>query len=186
MFRKLVFTLMIAILFSPVVAGPVFAGKDKVTVCHKPGTAEEATLEIAAPAEAAHLGHGDYSGPCRAPQSAGCDALNALVPDPQSETWQYTYAVSNLEFYPGELLHVDATITIHDVVDNLNFLNVGIYSSTSGFLASDYTEGLPGEQITASADYTVVAGDGADQVFIDLIALEGFTLDAVNFSCTSN
>lgn len=186
MFRKIVFILMIAVLLSTVAAGPVFAGQEKVTVCHKPGTAEEATLEIAAPAEAAHLGHGDYSGPCRAPQSAGCDALNALQADPQYDSVFYTYIASNLEFYPGEMIHVDATITIHDVADNLNYLSVGVYSTASGFLVNDYVEGLPGEQITASADYTVVAGDGADQVFIDLIVLEGFTLDAVNFSCTAN
>ena len=175
---------MIAVSLSTFAAGAAFAGQEKVTVCHKPGTAEEATLEIAAPAEAAHLGHGDYSGPCREPQSAGCDALNALVPDPQTETWTYFYQASNLEFYPGEMIHVDVTITIQDVPDNLNFLNVGIYSTTTGFLASGYAEGLPGEQITASADYTVVAGDGADTVGVDLIAFDGFTLDAVNFSCT--
>ncbi|HRW09026.1 MAG TPA: hypothetical protein P5121_28170 [Caldilineaceae bacterium] len=175
---------MIAVSLSTFAAGAAFAGQEKVTVCHKPGTAEEATLEIAAPAEAAHPGHGDDSGPCRESQSTGCDALNALQADPQYDSAFYTYIASNLEFYPGEMLHVDATITIHDVVDNLNYLNVGVYSSAAGFLVNDYVEGLPGEQITASADYTVVAGDGADQVYIDLIAFEGFTLDAVNFSCT--
>lgn len=59
---------MIAVSLSTVAAGAAFTGQEKVTVCHKPGTAEAATLEIAAPAEVAHLGHGDYAGPCRAPR----------------------------------------------------------------------------------------------------------------------
>jgi hypothetical protein len=41
----------------------------KVTVCHKPGTPAEQTLEIAAAALQAHLDHGDYEG--------ACDGLNA-------------------------------------------------------------------------------------------------------------
>lgn len=36
----------------------------KADVCHKPGTPAEKTLTIAAPALNAHLGHGDYEGPC--------------------------------------------------------------------------------------------------------------------------
>lgn len=37
----------------------------KVTICHKPGTSDEATLSVAASAVAAHLAHGDTRGDCR-------------------------------------------------------------------------------------------------------------------------
>ncbi|MCB0140279.1 MAG: hypothetical protein KDE50_10260, partial [Caldilineaceae bacterium] len=43
----------------------------------------------------------------------------------------------------------------------------------------------PGETVTGSADYTVVAGDNAAGIYIDTMALESFTVDAVNFSCTA-
>lgn len=70
--------------------GLVLAGQEKVTVCHKPGAAEEATLEIAAPAEATHLAHGDYSGEC-AP-------LNEYIPDPQFTDVDYCILISNLDY----------------------------------------------------------------------------------------
>ena len=186
MFRKMLFACMAAVLLSTIAVGPVFAGQDKVTVCHKPGTEDEATLTVAAPAEAAHLGHGDYSGPCRAPQSSGCDALNALVPDPQTETWMYYYAVSNLEFYPGEMIHVDTTITIDNIEYNDNYLTVAVIDNAYDALdVESILSAAPGETVTGSADYTVVAGDNAAGIYIDTMALESFTVDAVNFSCTA-
>lgn len=42
-------------------------GKDKVTVCHKPGTPAEKTMEIPQSAVSGHLGHGDSQGPCGPP-----------------------------------------------------------------------------------------------------------------------
>ena len=39
-------------------------GKNKVTVCHKPGTADELTMRIPPPALKGHLKHGDREGPC--------------------------------------------------------------------------------------------------------------------------
>lgn len=183
MFRKIVFTLMIAVLFSTVATGSAFAGQEKVTVCHKPGTEDEATLTIAAPAEAAHLGHGDYSGPCRAPQSAGCDALNAVVPDAQTDTYSYTFIVSNLAFYPGEVIHVDVTVTMEDVPGNISQVWALIFGA-NGYLDYGLAEPISGEQATASVDHTVVDGDGANLVGVDVITTDGFTLDAVHFSCT--
>ncbi len=46
-------------------AMPVFAGKEKVTICHKGNT-----LTVAAPAVDAHLGHGDSLGACAAVPAA--------------------------------------------------------------------------------------------------------------------
>jgi multidrug efflux pump subunit AcrA (membrane-fusion protein) len=52
------------------------ADSQKVTVCHKPGTPAEGTLEISASALEAHLAHGDIEGPCRsatAPTAPTCE-----------------------------------------------------------------------------------------------------------------
>lgn len=40
------------------------AAKDKVAICHKPGTPAQQTVEVPNAAVAGHLGHGDYLGPC--------------------------------------------------------------------------------------------------------------------------
>lgn len=40
------------------------SNSNKVTICHKPGTASETTLEININALQAHLNHGDVEGPC--------------------------------------------------------------------------------------------------------------------------
>jgi hypothetical protein len=37
---------------------------DKVTICHKPGTPAEKTMEVPQPAVQGHLNHGDYIGEC--------------------------------------------------------------------------------------------------------------------------
>jgi hypothetical protein len=37
---------------------------NKVELCHKPGTPAEHTIEVAQSSVPAHLGHGDYIGPC--------------------------------------------------------------------------------------------------------------------------
>ena len=38
--------------------------KEKVTICHKPGTPAEKTLKVPPSAVAGHLGHGDHLGKC--------------------------------------------------------------------------------------------------------------------------
>ncbi len=184
MLRKIVFTLLVAVLVSTVTVGSVSAGQEKVTVCHKPGTPAEATLEIAAPALNAHLGHGDYEGACTGPQSDGCTALNAVVPDPQTDPYLYVFVVSDLDFFPGETIHVDMTVTASA---SSGVVAVAVVLDSSGSaIAGEPQVFAPGVQGTVSADYVVVAGDDADgagaaaQVFEG----EGFTVDAVNISCT--
>jgi hypothetical protein len=39
-------------------------GVEKVTICHKPGTPAQKTMDVPADAVDGHLGHGDYLGPC--------------------------------------------------------------------------------------------------------------------------
>ena len=41
-------------------------GEEKITICHKPGTPSERTLEVPASALEAHLAHGDTTGACGA------------------------------------------------------------------------------------------------------------------------
>lgn len=40
------------------------AAQEKVTICHKPGTPAEKTMQVAGPAVSAHIAHGDTMGPC--------------------------------------------------------------------------------------------------------------------------
>jgi len=42
----------------------VFAATAKVTICHKPGTPSEKTIEVPEAAVSGHLKHGDSLGPC--------------------------------------------------------------------------------------------------------------------------
>jgi hypothetical protein len=165
--------------------GLVIAGQEKVTVCHKPGTQAEATLEIAAPAEAAHLAHGDYEGECHGPQSDGCTALNVLVPDPQMNTDYYLFEAQGLTFYPGETINVSMTITADP--DNTDDVNASCYvlDQSSVTLASDDKSVSPGDQQSVSVSYVVVSGDNADTAgcTADPIS-KAFTLDSITFSCT--
>ena len=90
--------------------GAAYASGDKATICHKPGTSAEKTLEVSQSAVSAHLGHGDRTGACGTQVSAGCAAVNALVPDPQTDSQYYIFHVTDLTFLPGEVLHADLTI----------------------------------------------------------------------------
>ena len=187
MFRKTVFTMMVAVLLSAVSFGPVYAGQGKVTVCHKPGTAAEATLEVSANAESAHLGHGDYAGECQGPQSAGCDALNAIVPDPHTGLFFYDFAVSDLDFFPGETIHVDLTVTSLDVEEYYYQLaSISVRNSANVGLVNQQVYVEPQQQATLSIDYVVVAGDDADGAAIAVLlgGEIGFTVDSASMSCT--
>lgn len=186
MLRKLVFSLLVVVLAGAAWIGSASAGQDKVTICHKPGTPDQATLQVAAPAKDAHLAHGDYEGECRGPESAGCAALNAIVPDPQTLPDSYSFVVSDLDFDPGETIHADITVTVVSASDGA--LQTGVIDSTPALLAIQFVD-LPRDQpgqYTASVDYTVVAGDDADGVFVSGggIGSDTFTVDAVHFSCT--
>lgn len=193
MLRKVIFMLLAVVMVISVWAvsvRPVAAGQQKVTVCHKPGTSAEKTLEIAAPALSAHLAHGDTEGECTGPQSDGCTVVNALVPDPQTVPDFYSFGTIGLEFFPGEVIHADITITISDD-SPAAFGSAEVHRSSFGApLAADYIElySIPagGTTETASIDYTVVAGDdaGGARVTASLPGGGSFTVDDVNFSCT--
>lgn len=75
--RKLLFILLVASLSLPTVAqaapGQAPPGQSKVTICHKPGTPAEKTMEVPQTALRGHLGHGDSEGPCRPPVPVDAD-----------------------------------------------------------------------------------------------------------------
>lgn len=52
-------------------------GKNKVTLCHKPGTPAEHTITVAQPAVPAHLAHGDRPGTCGAVHAKAAKAKAA-------------------------------------------------------------------------------------------------------------
>jgi hypothetical protein len=188
MLRKLVFTLLAVVIAGSVWVSAVAAGQDKVTVCHKPGTPAEATLEIAAPAEAAHLGHGDYAGECKGPQSDGCTALNALVPDPQMDPSSYFLWVMDLGFFPGETIHVSTTVEAEvDTAPGASgpYAIVAVLTSVGGPLAvSQHND--PSGLVTVSIDYVVVDLDDAGVILVesDSGSVGEYIVRSVDISCT--
>lgn len=56
---RILFSLACFALLVALGAAVVHAGQEKVTICHK-----GKTLEVADPAVASHLAHGDYAGEC--------------------------------------------------------------------------------------------------------------------------
>lgn len=58
--------LLLAVMVSALamLVAPSAAAGDKVTLCHKPGTPDEITIEVSVNALDAHLAHGDFQGTC--------------------------------------------------------------------------------------------------------------------------
>lgn len=78
------------------------AGQEKVTLCHKPGTPAEGTLEVAEAAVQAHLDHGDVLGACAPPALDGCTALN----DPTLDGIYISAEYHNLIFEGDEVVTI--------------------------------------------------------------------------------
>jgi len=51
------------------------APEDKVTLCHMPGTADEATITVSESSVAKHLAHGDSRGPCTTDEIIDADGI---------------------------------------------------------------------------------------------------------------
>lgn len=56
------------------------AGGEKVTLCHKPGTPDEVTIEVSVNALDAHLAHGDYVGECSVVTVLTCPFEATAIP----------------------------------------------------------------------------------------------------------
>ncbi len=182
----LILTLLMSLAVS-LTPGAAYAGANKATVCHKPGTAAEKTLEVSQSAVSAHLGHGDHTGACGPQVSAGCAAVNALVPDPQTNPIFYTFGVTDLTFLPGEVLHADLTIQPLFYGENPNTAQVVVSDSTGEYLAiNEQYVNSDLAPVTASVTYVVVANDNANGLLVQsyLLSDEAFTLVSVHFSCT--
>src|SRR4051812_2899491 len=57
----------------------VDAANDKVTICHKPDTPAEKTMDVPTSALGGHLGHGDYKGPCCKDKTCPTDQCNTAT-----------------------------------------------------------------------------------------------------------
>ncbi len=181
---KLSFFLTIALILT--LTAPAFAA-EKVTICHKPGTSAEKTLEVSSAAVSAHLGHGDYTGECGPQSSAGCAAVNATVPDPQIISDVYIFGIRDLTFNPGDMLHADITILIPTFEFGGQYTFAVIRNGGSGDLAVDIDYAFAGSNVllTSSVDYTVVAGDDADSIYVSSAnGGDFFTLQSVHLTCT--
>jgi hypothetical protein len=68
-----VLPLVVALLLSVISPSPVWAdpAEEKVTICHKPGTPDQKTLQVPTNALSGHLAHGDFLGSCSDLPSAG-------------------------------------------------------------------------------------------------------------------
>jgi hypothetical protein len=62
--RQLLTATVLGVIGAVAMVVPASGGQEKVTICHKPGTPDEATLSVGAPSVPAHLAHGDTLGPC--------------------------------------------------------------------------------------------------------------------------
>jgi hypothetical protein len=102
-----------------------------------------------------------------------------LVPDPQTDLTFYLFGVTGLDFFPGEVIHADITIT----TDGTALVVAAVLDSAFIPLALNQT--FSGGTVTIPVDYTVVAGDDADGVVVGAQTDLGevFTLVDVNFSC---
>jgi hypothetical protein len=81
--RQFLSATVLAVIAAVAIAVPASAQQEKVTICHKPGTPDEATLRVGAPAVPAHLAHGDRLGPCTVDEIIDADGtLTAQSGDP--------------------------------------------------------------------------------------------------------
>jgi hypothetical protein len=181
--KKLRIPLLVVILVAAMLA-PVAAGgpQEKVTLCHKPGTPAEVTITVGAAAVDAHLAHGDYYGECWQP-SDGCQAVNAYVPDPQSNTHWYYQAVEGV-FNAGETLHAEITA--------IPLVGVADITAAAGILGGDFDMDsttawggavTPGEPVTMSADWVITA-DGTQGAVAVWVGDSSHELVSVDFTCT--
>jgi hypothetical protein len=80
--------------------------EEKVTICHKPGTPAEKTMEVPADAVGGHLAHGDQLGPCEeSGVSAGKKVLLCHKPGtPAQKTMQVPPSALEAHLDHGDVL----------------------------------------------------------------------------------
>lgn len=190
MFSKITLSLATsAVLVSSFPFSSVSAAQATLQVCHKAGTPAESTLTISANAKAAHERHGDYEGACRGLVSSACTALNEndelTVTSTAGSGYYYEY--SDMEFFPGETIHVAMTISLQHEDDFTLYAteiigDVGPLESDGGGLVGDLAPH------TASNDYTVTGVEGLIDIkaTIDDFAEYDINIESLTFSCTAN
>ena len=86
---------------------PSAAAGDKVTLCHKPGTPDEVTIEVSLNALAAHLAHGDFEGTCAVVTVLTCPFDTTEIPVVGSDPVKY---VIDFPAPPEGYLHWDIVL----------------------------------------------------------------------------
>jgi hypothetical protein len=76
--------------------------KEKVTICHKPGTPAEKTMEVPPEAVPGHLGHGDYLGACTTPEPPVDPPVNPDEPGQPDQPGQQSQEQYASEWQPGQ------------------------------------------------------------------------------------
>jgi len=68
--------------------------KEKVVICHKPGTPAENTLAVAPEAVPGHLGHGDYEGSCNKQEPTTVPTATPYTPVPTAPVTRFPTATN--------------------------------------------------------------------------------------------
>lgn len=79
--RKLMMLAALVALIVAALPGVAMADVEKVTLCHKPGTPAQQTLNVPPSAVPGHLGHGDYLGECQGDPPADPCEIDPSLPE---------------------------------------------------------------------------------------------------------
>lgn len=141
------------------------AGGDKVTLCHKPGTPDEVTIEVSVNALDAHLAHGDRVGTCTQASVLTCPFEATTIPVVGSDPVMYT-----VEF-PEPPAGLAWNVTVEATLDG--YL-LAIVPSGSGILP--YYLAIPGELIPLGSppelglwDFYVMKGESFAPDFSQIV-----------------
>jgi hypothetical protein len=150
----------------------------KVTLCHKPGTPDEATISVAQPAVDAHLGHGDTRGPCPAPTTTSTTTTTTTTSTTTTTAPPTTTTPPPVVCSDAVLAGAAGPADDFLVDDDL----VVFVDGTSVATENLFTDPIPLGPLTNGADLRVVASNTTNPTFCN----QGFEhLDAITLYCPS-
>lgn len=192
MLNKVGSSLSSAVLLASIFSiNPAFAaGQEMVEICHKPGTASESTMTVAAPSLKGHLKHGDYEGACRGPASTGCTILNENneAEDsglPKTITTEFNHYYTDLEFNAGETIHVEVTLSALADSSSVPVGFTAVGNSEQYFVYNIGLAPVGGASETVTSDYTVTGDEGL--ISVSAQAWPGndpANLESISYTCT--
>lgn len=119
--------------------------REKVDVCHKPGTPAEGTLTIAAAALQAHLDHGDFEGTCDAPVEAAletCSEVDAFDVDGEVVECEEPEQELDVTIDAPESVASTEPLTLQGEVSGLEGVELSYSWSSTCLSAEDLTDPL--------------------------------------------